>query len=230
MAISLGIDMFGGGDEDPPPVVTSPLDIFLTTPPVLWVRADLGAVGSDQSGHGNDLATYVLPPTVNASDASLSGKKTLSFAVGQALERSLVYAPPFTMLLIAKPVTWASTNVLFGDVSGRGIANAGTTPAVYQFGGSFVNNSNAALGSWHRFRGKFTNSTADALKVGANTEVTGANAGPYSGVNIGLNLHGGAGIAAIDFFECILLPGLPTVGELTQYDTYCAGLSASISL
>ena len=209
--------------------VVSPLTIFLTTPPAAWWRADLGlvsAVGAavtlaDQTTNGRNLAVLGAGPTVNAADASLSGRQTLTCGAGQSMFNTFSVAVPYTLLLIAKPTVWNNSNVLLGDNGGRGLVDAGGSPNVFQQSGLFVNSTPAALGTWYRFRGKFQNTIADALKIGTPAETTGAAAGSTAlNPSIGINLAGGVGTGSFDFYEAVILPGIATPAEYAAYDSY----------
>lgn len=212
---------------------TTPLSIFLTTPPMLWIRADLGVTNSsgsasaaaDQSGGGHNMAALVLAPTITATDVTLNNLQTLLFASGQALSTALVRAVPYSLLLIFKPTVWNNANAVAGDGSnatGQIIDAGGVSPTIYQQNGSFGNNSNAGtLGAWCRVSAKFTNSAGDALKVGAAASVSGANAGAGSLANMSLNaISGLPGVGSFAFYELVVLPGIATAGEYSAYDAY----------
>lgn len=211
----------------------SPLTIFLTTPPILWVRADLGVTGSpvtalaDQSGAGHNM-TSGAGPTPTASDATLNNLQTLGMTFGTVLQSGAIsIAPPYTYLLIAKPTTWNSGVDLVGDAvtprSGN-ICYAGGAGGIYQDSGNFVNNSAPTFGNWYRFRAKFANATTDELKIGSAAPVTGAASGPNVPGTIGLNVQNNSGV--FQFYELVVLPGDATAGEYSAYDAYITARTA----
>lgn len=222
-------------------VVGNPLTIFLTQPPIAWWRADRGVTNvagactalADQTANGHNLGLFTTGPTITASDASLGGKQTLNFPASTGLFCALVVNIPCTLLLIFKPTAWINGNVLLGDTVARGIADAVSSPNLYQNSTSYVNATPAALGSWYRVRGKFFGTVADALKVGATETAAGSSAGVTAigtAGGFGINLAGAPGAGTFDFFEAVVLPGIATAGEYTAYDAYVASLSGSIAV
>lgn len=226
----------GGGGA-----ASTPLTIFLTTPPVLWVRGDLGVTNvagsctalADQSAAAHNMLLLTGAPTITVGDVTLNALQTLHFGAALGLwtgALSLTLNPPFSIIIVAKPTTWNSATALVGDAANanRGqIAFAGTTPQIFQDNGAFKNATAAPLNSWYRMLGKFTNSVSDSLKIGSAAPVTGNNAGAGVPANMALNTNGaGVGAGVFDFWELVVLPGIATAGEYTAYDAYLTAKTA----
>lgn len=218
---------------DPTTIVTSHnLKCWYYTPRGVTIVSGGCSVLADLSGQGQDLPFLTGKPVVNTVDASIDGLQTLTLGNNQSLYKGSGFAltPPFTMGLIVKPTGWHSTNVLFGNNGGNGLAQASSSPRIYQNNTVYSNFENAVAGTWYFILAEFLHSTDDNIQIGNQdpTSVPGTDSGNATWGSLGFNLLGGAGAGGFDLLEGFIYDGQLTSDEKANLGSYAASHSASI--
>lgn len=164
----------------------TPLSI-LGSAVVAWWRADLGitlngstvSAWADQSGNGFHLlqGTSGAQPTYSAASATYNNRPSLTFdGVDDQLQCASLAIPapgttPRQYHMWYRPIAWTVNTAYFGgDATGCQQVFCNTlTPRVQIYNGSFGANNltGGVVGSIHRLRALFTNSTSDHLVIGS---------------------------------------------------------------
>lgn len=138
---------------------------------------------ADQTANAKhaSAASAALQPIISTG---MNGKPGLLFAGAQQMTSTVgsLLTLPYLILVIAKLTAASSTNnTLVGGSSFAGTIFQGTVTDFQMYNGSAANGVASVNLTAQRFAAKFTGTTADSLRVGSATEVTGMNAGSATG-------------------------------------------------
>ena len=177
---------------------TAPVDVHVVTvqtPDVIfgadlltWRRSDdatdtAGALTGWPDRVGGGAITIVGSPTVNAADATLGNRRTVSFdgvaaALQQALDRPAPGTEPTTVVIVLKQKSWTSTDSHWGPQANiMACLQGGVTPQIFLRNNTVGPVVALPLNTWKQLTALYNNSTTDYLAVGAGAVATGTNVG-----------------------------------------------------
>jgi hypothetical protein len=151
------------------------------------------------------------------------------------LQAPLTLAAPGTTLtfiyLLARINTWTINKYLVSGATGTvpSIAMVTSTPDIRaQCGNNGSVTTGAAVGTFTRIYAQFQHTTADLIKAGSASAVTGTDLGNLTGTGVQLGASSGANFGAIEFLTAVYLNAAPSAAQISKADAIAARLYPGI--